>query len=792
MLNNPNWFNESEYADFLAESSILWEANIPYQKQKFENRKKLFQFRANKARQEGILKQELARDLYREKAKGIQMGLGEEFKQKLMDKFFDKLMEAKTAIKAEKTKMRPEVNPDDKERDRKREDRRQQKQTSILSRIIIVKHNKRNKIEIITKDDYNPKVHTVLKGKTSKIDKGNVTKADLRYYSEMDNFVNTKTSIKLLGKKQQEQSKKSNKQKTSTESKTEAPKQTPPPTPRVPKDGKEITDPDSTYPDWDHTTSQFSYFVPDALNTIKGKMASPEYEKILGTSRTLGDALNRFTKELLATYPIVSEMKFQRVDPVVKTGKFWSKMGMKQSVPNANIIGTAPKQTLGFAIKIGEQTSPTNKGEAGTIFNSILNSDTEGRLSQLFSLFFKDFLNDLRKSFSFNTMYPSSSQTQGQVQREGSIVYAKQKAEQEYIENTQKLFLNSCSDLLEKFLNENTDLKTAFLYESLSGNMKFDGKTGSAQVLLSSKKDGSDLAAIPLDMNFANTLAKSDRTDMNLNFIQTPNISGGFFQNLMQRLSTLTESAIDVVMEIEKIKDNISTPLAFMNAFELQLNSVTYRTPVVYSDFYTPESDSSNFITINQGTNREQQIVVPVRTPYTPEGDEENIIEKGIDKILNEYLLINDYLVNSVNSNEMSLEEAYNYMCEEFGLLEERNYRKEYDNYHAKPEQRANRSKRVLARRKLEKEGRVSKGDGKDVDHKNGNPQDNSDDNLRVLSKSKNRSMNEDHGAGFEGTPELVNKLLQDTPGSNQPFIGTKSISYLESQLDKKLKSKKK
>ena len=148
--------------------------------------------------------------------------------------------------------------------------------------------------------------------------------------------------------------------------------------------------------------------------------------------------------------------------------------------------------------------------------------------------------------------------------------------------------------------------------------------------------------------------------------------------------------------------------------------------------------------------------------------------------------------MDSVNAEEITLQEAYDFMCEEFGLMEKRNYRKEYDNYHAKPEQRKNRSKRVLARRKMEEKGRVHKGDGKDVDHKNGNPKDNSDDNLRVLPKSKNRSMNEDHGAGFEGTPELVNKLLQATPGSNAPFVGTKSIPYLESQLDKKLKVKKK
>ena len=38
------------------------------------------------------------------------------------------------------------------------------------------------------------------------------------------------------------------------------------------------------------------------------------------------------------------------------------------------------------------------------------------------------------------------------------------------------------------------------------------------------------------------------------------------------------------------------------------------------------------------------------------------------------------------------------------------------------------------------KAGRVKKGDGKDVDHKDGNPRNNSAKNLRVTSKSKNRA----------------------------------------------------
>lgn len=69
-----------------------------------------------------------------------------------------------------------------------------------------------------------------------------------------------------------------------------------------------------------------------------------------------------------------------------------------------------------------------------------------------------------------------------------------------------------------------------------------------------------------------------------------------------------------------------------------------------------------------------------------------------------------------------------------------RNYKKEYQNYHSTPKQKKDRASRNAARAKLMKKGVVSKGDGKDVDHKNGKPRQNNDKNLRVKSKSANRS----------------------------------------------------
>ena len=71
-----------------------------------------------------------------------------------------------------------------------------------------------------------------------------------------------------------------------------------------------------------------------------------------------------------------------------------------------------------------------------------------------------------------------------------------------------------------------------------------------------------------------------------------------------------------------------------------------------------------------------------------------------------------------------------------------RNYKREYKNYHSRPEQRKNRSSRNLARRLMKKKLGIKKIRGKDIDHKDKNPRNNSRKNLRIRSKSYNRSHN--------------------------------------------------
>ena len=77
-----------------------------------------------------------------------------------------------------------------------------------------------------------------------------------------------------------------------------------------------------------------------------------------------------------------------------------------------------------------------------------------------------------------------------------------------------------------------------------------------------------------------------------------------------------------------------------------------------------------------------------------------------------------------------------------------RDYKSEYENYHSSDRAKKKRTENNAARRKMEKAGKVSKGDGKDVAHSNNRTSDNRMANLKVQSPSSNRSFKRNTKAG--------------------------------------------
>lgn len=71
-----------------------------------------------------------------------------------------------------------------------------------------------------------------------------------------------------------------------------------------------------------------------------------------------------------------------------------------------------------------------------------------------------------------------------------------------------------------------------------------------------------------------------------------------------------------------------------------------------------------------------------------------------------------------------------------------RNYRKEYDNYQGTPEQRKRNDARKKARRKMVKKHGKAQLAGRDIDHADRNPHNNSSNNLRISSVRSNRRRN--------------------------------------------------
>jgi len=324
---------------------------------------------------------------------------------------------------------------------------------------------------------------------------------------------------------------------------------------------------------------------------------------------------------------------------------------------------------------------------------------------------------------------------------------------------TQKLGKDISSRLQEEF-KSNPEMAASVLYEQLSGQRTFSQEGTDSRA-------AADVMVTPYGMKRITPEYCQNLIETNaINVRVSQKGSGGGLGRMTLRVDVKGESSgAPAIKNVSQFLRNvgINECRGAMNRFLSEAADETgiADTDVVRDDLKDHVGDIASSLFLQ---NNDVTVEGDLFEPFDEEQDsgEPNVVTVGNKTFKIPVMKMADDITYDSNAPE-------NNSPKNLDVKESRNYRKEYDNYQGKPDQRANRSKRVLARRRLMKLGRVEKGDGRDVDHKNGNPQDNSDENLRVRTVRSNRSDNkqirkEEHGAGEQGTSKLLRKYIKDTP----------------------------
>ncbi len=307
------------------------------------------------------------------------------------------------------------------------------------------------------------------------------------------------------------------------------------------------------------------------------------------------------------------------------------------------------------------------------------------------------------------------------------------------------------------FLSDNEDFKRHLVHEALTGSRAFADNPDAAATHLLSPAGFEEIGDV--DGNYVSSLMP--KTYVGIRAKSRGRITQPTFR------FELKGKKLEIV---EQNKPNIKPDgdMAFI------------MTPEMLSDFYTKnpqeilrELSSSLDISVSGDANNKMQedevfnvITVDGKTtkiPVLPEKPDFDTVEDREDDEMNE---------------------SFSALFEQDDPSK-RDYKHEYRTFHGKAKQRKKRSNRVLARRKMIKKGKARKGDGKDIDHKDGNALNNGDSNLRVRSVRSNRADNkhrlgEEHGAGDEGTDKLLKNYIEGTPGAKTPYLVSRKKGKLK------------
>lgn len=486
-----------------------------------------------------------------------------------------------------------------------------------------------------------------------------------------------------------------------------------------PKDGVQKTDTDSTYPDWDHSVDSLSQGISLVANSAGGKQVDMNtIRQFFGQSSTLMDASIRAYQQINNSLPV--NYQITTPEEAYPTAGPWAELTQGMDTPNTDlIIQTEDGKVLSIS-NIIDHKKVVLQPEAQVLFNYALGVSVQQIEEEKRA---KESLEKLKKKIDD---YIASFKKDGSIQKK--YLYA----------SGQNFKLEIKSDL-ESILEHSDSFEETIVVECLTGNEKFGNQIpAAANALMSSAKDGTDLVITPLTQtNIKLLIGETNlKVRFSLGFDESP------FDQMYNELIAGQEQQIPQITEFFNIFEGTSEAKvffdSFMNSQESMLLGLLSFIGATVDTVIVKDINLENIGSISMGDFN--KIKVGDRTFYVE-------VEKPT-----EY-----------------------YDSKAIRLGEERDYKKEYREYHGKPEQVKRRQARNGARAKLEKQGRVSPGDGKDVDHKDHNALNNNDKNLRVRDRSSNRGDNkvpvkEEYGAGEEGTDELLLRYLKDTPYMTIPL----------------------
>lgn len=645
------------------------------------------------------------------------------------------------------------------------------RQTNPFDMILVVKNKSNGEILIIDKESYDPRYHEIV------VSPEQINQSVIKGILKDPNFVQTETSKRLFGdvKANKEQPEKEESKTASaggsgkqveTDEQRPMSGSTPPPKVEIP-----------------FTKNNQTSGPVIALGMMSGLQGaqlqrlgvSPQQIEEYNSSNEIQEISNKIAAQIKFYFKNVIGRDITEYVPVIidevplQTTDLWKQMGGFDSTSKSNILfrhicmeasaknekcqqqscecikaGVAPSEaTYPFAVKYG-MSSP---------INGKLNNDTETTFYAVVNLIDQLILNNnigleqeldekeikaiekLQKDIDF-IKKTSIQKIKEKVLRQNQFTTTKKDPLKELQNVIEQIGIQ-----LERVINSNVLYKEFYVLESLTGYVKFGSTSpGFATGIIAVDKETYNVAMRAMDMDFVRKIVDGENK-----------ISFRLKPNLFESKDEATQLEI-CKARFGGVCPKVSSPQNFavrmlISTF-LQESKFTHSSLKYLFEQEDPESLQDEFISVIESAQTIQQLLNIFS--FTPE----QITISPIDLFgaaATEYSSEKNYIrVNGVmfqipiQMDQVPPNDLED-MTESFSFIrklierEERDYRKEYDEYHGKPEQRANRSKRVLARRKMEAAGKVEKGDGKDVDHVDGDPQNNSMSNLKAVDKSHNR-----------------------------------------------------